>query len=77
MADAVLVGWRRDNLAARFPKGLPTQYHAPFRAGRCVGCGVDVYVNASGRDHLRARDCDLVCEICESRYATDIVRSLA
>ena len=77
MADAVLVGWSRGNLQARFPKSLPTQYHANTYAGKCVGCGCQVFVNASGAQHLRERDCDLVCELCESRHHADITKSLA
>ena len=57
---ALVVCYRRDDLAGRFLMRPP----ADIRAGRCIGCGVEVYVNPSGAQAIRERDCDLVCTGC-------------
>lgn len=76
VADAMLVGYRREDMAARFPRQLPTQYHADILGGKCISCGCGVYLRRSGADFLRGRDADLCCTICESRYDAEIMRSL-
>jgi hypothetical protein len=37
-------------------------------AGKCIGCGHDVYLNALGMSALYERDADVCCMQCEADY---------
>ncbi len=70
--DALLVGWRRGNLQARYSMIPP----ATILAGKCLSCSDEVYVNESGARLLRERGADVACEVCEARYGSEITLSL-
>lgn len=71
-SHALVVGYRRDQLAERYAK-IPV---ADIVGGRCVGCGTQVMVNTFGASAIRERDADVCCERCERLYDADINRSL-
>lgn len=49
---------------------------ADIRAGRCVVCGCEVYVNANGASALQERDADPICAYCDERDGREVDRSL-
>jgi hypothetical protein len=71
-SHAVVVGFRREQLAERYAK-IPV---ADIVGGKCVGCSELVYVNSFGASAIRERDADCVCTRCERLYDADINRSL-
>lgn len=52
-------------------QGLATKY-----AGRCIGCGHQVFVKPSAWDVFRSWDHDpkVICELCDRRYPQDAQR---
>jgi hypothetical protein len=71
-SHALVIAPTRDDLAARFSMIPP----AIIRAGRCISCRAELYVNESGARAIRDRDADVCCPRCESLYTADINRSL-
>ena len=71
-AHALVVGYRREQLAERFAK-IPV---ADIVGGRCISCSAPVYFNAFGVSAIRERDADVVCERCEKLYSAEINRAL-
>jgi hypothetical protein len=49
---------------------------ADIRAGRCVSCRCEVFVNPSGAGALRDRDADPICANCDLREYEALNRSL-
>lgn len=70
-SHAIVVGYAKSDVR-RHMKIPP----ADQRAGRCISCGRDVYVNAYGLSAIVERDADVCCDDCEHRYSADINRSL-
>lgn len=71
-SHALVVCPLREDLAERFAMVPP----ATIRAGRCISCGHDCYVNPSGAQAIRERDADVCCLRCERLHTADINRSL-
>lgn len=70
-SHALVVGFHKDQTRRHLM--IPP---AEIIGGRCISCGVNVYVNPSGAAAIRTRDADVVCERCESMYHAEINRSL-
>lgn len=67
----LLVGYLKDDMQRRWYSG------ANIRAGKCIGCGGEVFVNDSGARMIKQRgDVDLTCYECEKRYSADMIGSL-
>jgi hypothetical protein len=49
---------------------------AEIRAGRCVSCRAEVFVNMNGASALRERDADPICVNCDAREGSHVDRSL-
>lgn len=71
-SHALVVCPVREDLAERFAMVPP----AMIRAGRCIGCSRDCYVNPSGAAAIRERDADVCCLRCERLYDADIKRAM-
>jgi hypothetical protein len=71
-SHALVVGFRREQLAERYAKIPP----AEIVGGKCIGCSAPVYVNVFGASAIRERDADVVCTGCERRYDAEINRAL-
>ena len=71
-SHAIVVGFRREQLAERYAK-IPI---ADIVGGKCIGCSEPVYVNAFGASAIRERDADVCCTRCEILYDADINHAL-
>lgn len=70
-SHGIVVGFRPED--SRRYRMIPK---ADIRAGRCVVCRVEVYVNANGASALRERDADPICKYCDERDGTHVDRTL-
>lgn len=49
---------------------------ADIRAGRCVSCRAEVFLNVNGVSAVRERDADVICANCDRVDGSDVDRSL-
>ena len=70
-AHGLVVGYRAEDTRRYFK-----QPRADIRAGRCVDCRAEVFLNVYGVSAVRERDADVICANCDAREGALVDREL-
>ncbi len=70
-SHGIVTGYRSED-QARYMK-IPV---ADIKAGRCVSCRAEVFLNRFGVSAVRERDADVICRNCDRVEGQSVDRSL-